>query len=92
MLTALLLCVEVHLHGQDGELRQYVLKREFAEGAIYMTMPQFPAEALLLAQNGPGTLYRFGQLPFRDNNTFQARISQERTAITFMCSPWTCAC
>lgn len=62
MLTALLLCAEVHLHGQDGELRQYVLKREFAEGAIYMTMPQFPAEALLLAQNGPGTFYRFGQL------------------------------
>jgi hypothetical protein len=65
-------CAEVYLHGQDGELRQYVLKREFAEGAIYMTMPQFPAEALLVAQNGPETLYRFGQLLFRDDNTLQA--------------------
>jgi hypothetical protein len=46
----------------EGELRQYVLKREFAEGAIYMTMLQFPAHALLVAQHGPGTLYRCGQL------------------------------
>ena len=40
-----------------------MLKREFAEGAIYMTMLQFPSEALLAAQDGPDALYRQGPLP-----------------------------
>ena len=51
-------CEEWHLHEPDGYLAQYVLKREFAEGAIYMTMLQFPSEALLAAHDGPDALYR----------------------------------
>ena len=35
-----------------------MLKREYAEGAIYMTMLPFPHEAWLAAQNGPDALYR----------------------------------
>lgn len=58
-LIMLLLPAEVHLDAQDGELRQYVLKREFAEGAIYMTMLQFPEGGLLAAQSGPHNLYRY---------------------------------
>ncbi len=49
---------ETHSHPRDGELLQYVLKREYAEGAIYMTMLPFPHEGLLAAQNGPDALYR----------------------------------
>lgn len=49
---------EWQLHEQDGQLPQYVLKREFAEGAIYMTMLQYPADALLAAHDGLETLYR----------------------------------
>ena len=49
---------ETHSHPRDGELLQYVLKREYAEGAIYMTMLPFPHEAWLAAQNGPDALYR----------------------------------
>lgn len=49
---------EWHLHEHDGQLPQYVLKREFTEGAIYMAMLQFPSEALLAAQDGPEAVYR----------------------------------
>ena len=35
-----------------------MLKREYAEGAIYMTMLPYPHEALLTAQNGLDALYR----------------------------------
>ena len=35
-------CAEVHFHGQDGELRQHMLKHGFAEGAIYIIMPHIP--------------------------------------------------
>ena len=52
------LSAEVHSHHRDGELLQYVLKREYAEGAIYMTMLPFPHEAWLSAQTGPDALYR----------------------------------
>ena len=56
-LTIVLSPEEWHLHEQDGQLPQYVLKREVAEGAIYMTMLQFPYEALLTAQDRPDALY-----------------------------------
>ena len=43
----------------DGQLRHFVIKREFAEGAIMMSMVKFPADALPTSGQPAPMMYRF---------------------------------
>ena len=43
----------------DGTLRHFVLKREFAEGSIMMTMGKFPAAALPEPGQPAPMMYRY---------------------------------
>ena len=42
----------------DGTLRHFVVKREFAEGAIMMSMLNFPADALPPPGEAEPVMYR----------------------------------
>jgi len=43
----------------DGTLRHFVIKREFAEGAIMMSMVKFPADALPTPGQPAPMMYRY---------------------------------
>ena len=43
----------------DGQLRHFVIKREFAEGAIMMSMVKFPADALPAPGQPAPMMYRY---------------------------------
>lgn len=46
----------------DGKLRHFVVKREYAEGSIMMSMGKFPAAALPEPGQPAPMVYRYGLL------------------------------
>ncbi|EIE23347.1 hypothetical protein COCSUDRAFT_41613 [Coccomyxa subellipsoidea C-169] len=61
---------------EEGALRHFIIKREFAEGAILVKKVKFPSEALPTANKSAPALYR-GDHPWRARPPLPERVSEE---------------